>query len=769
MTIYPATRRTTSGSRILCVILAAAITALLAGCGGGGSTAATSPATTAVSRGAIASVGAGNIIVAGVTIDTTQATVTMADNTDAPVLKPGMVVTVKGTFDDNTHARANSVEFADTLKGPVSNIDRAANTLTILGQAVRFDPARTVFDDFPGPGTSGIALGQMVQVSGFADNAGVITATRIERHLPDWTPASIVELKGTVGSVVDNTFTIGNLTVDFTGITLPAGIVAGSFVKIEGRIPSLASTMIRATRVEMFAEEPPEAEGKHVEIEGIVSGLAGNRFLVGTTPVNAGTLSLAGVANGARVEVEGTLVAGILVATQISLEGAAPPPTTAPAAPTGAMATGGFRQVTVAWNAVAGATSYNLYWSTTTGVTPTTGTKITNVTSPYTQMGLADSTTYFYVVTAVNAVGESLASAQTSAMTTSALMIPPAPIGVSAVGGARQVTISWAPVTGAVSYRIFWATIPGVTPATGTQIPNITASTYVQLGLADNTTYFYVVTAVNAAGQSIPSAQVSATTSPAPATAPTAPVGVVAAGGTRQVTVSWAPVANATTYRIYWSTTTGVLTTTGTLIDNVTSSYTQTGLLDGTTYFYIVTAVNAVGESPASGQVSATTAPAAPTVPPAPGGLNAVGGTNMTNVSWTAVTGATSYNLYWATTTGVTPTTGTAILGVTSPYRHINLAAATGYFYVVTAVNGVGESLPSAQASATTSALDGLALYGNCSATSCHGAFATSGLRSPPRTAAQIQSAINGNVGGMGFLSTLTAAQLQAIADVLTF
>ena len=92
-----------------------------------------------------------------------------------------------------------------------------------------------------------------------------------------------------------------------------------------------------------------------------------------------------------------------------------PPPTpTAPTAPTGVSATAGNGQATIAWTAVSGATSYNIYWSTTTGVTPANGTKITGATSPYTQTGLNDGTHYYYVVTAVNGIGESAASAQAS-------------------------------------------------------------------------------------------------------------------------------------------------------------------------------------------------------------------------------------------------------------------------------------------------------------------------------------------------------------------
>jgi mono/diheme cytochrome c family protein len=348
---------------------------------------------------------------------------------------------------------------------------------------------------------------------------------------------------------------------------------------------------------------------------------------------------------------------------------------------------------------------------------------------------------------------------------------PAAPMGVMAAAGAGQVTLSWSPVANATSYNVYYSTTAGVTTATGKKIANAT-SPYAQSGLAAATTYYYVVTAVNSAGESAPSAQVSATTTaapPAPAV-PAAPMGVMATGGTKQVTVTWQQASGAASYNIYWSTTTGVTTTSGTKIAGATSPAVQTGLGDGTAYYYVVTAVNAVGESKASVQVAATTLTPAPTptVPAAPTGVTATGGASQVTVSWPAVSGATSYNLYWSTTTGVTTATGTKIAGATNPYVQTGLAASTAYYYVVTAVNGAGEGPASAQVTATTAApaLDGAALYTqNCSG--CHGPLATSSKRM--RTAAQIQAAISSNTGGMSFLSALTAAQIQAIATALNF
>ena len=173
------------------------------------------------------------------------------------------------------------------------------------------------------------------------------------------------------------------------------------------------------------------------------------------------------------------------------------------------------------------------------------------------------------------------------------------------------------------------------------------------------------------------------------------------------------------------------------------------------------------GESAASVQVAATTlsaSPPPPAVPAAPTGVTATGGANQATLSWSAVSGATSYNVYWSTTSGVTTTTGTRIAGVTSPFVHTGLSAGTAYFYVVTAASSAGESGPSVQTTATTTAaaINGAALYAaNCQG--CHGTLATSSKRT--RTASQIASAI-ANVGSMTGIN-LTPAQITAIAAAL--
>jgi fibronectin type 3 domain-containing protein len=267
---------------------------------------------------------------------------------------------------------------------------------------------------------------------------------------------------------------------------------------------------------------------------------------------------------------------------------------TAPSVPTGVTATAGSQQVSLSWNASAGATSYNVKRSTTSGSGYST------VSSPsttgYTDTGLTNGTTYYYVVTAVNAQGESGNSAQASA-TPAAAPPPGAPTGLTATAGNQQVALSWGAVTGATGYNVKRSTTSGSGYST---VSSPSTASYTDTGLTDGTTYYYVVTATSAAGESANSTQVSAT----PVAAPAAPTGLTATAGNQQVALSWAASSGAASYNVKRSTTNG--SGYSTVNSPTTTTYTDTGLTNGTTYYYVVTAVNAGGQSGNSNQASAT-------------------------------------------------------------------------------------------------------------------------------------------------------------------
>jgi len=162
-----------------------------------------------------------------------------------------------------------------------------------------------------------------------------------------------------------------------------------------------------------------------------------------------------------------------------------------------------------------GNTSHNIYWLTLAGVKKGIGTKIADAVSPYTHDGLNNGTTYYYVVTSANPYGESLESKEVST-TPEQGNVPSAPTGVKVVAGDREAVISWDMIEGDATpaphttNNIYWSTSADVSSASGTKIAKV-KSPYTHTGLAQGTTYYYVVTSENGFGESDGSQKVSVT------------------------------------------------------------------------------------------------------------------------------------------------------------------------------------------------------------------------------------------------------------------
>src|SRR5579864_1248052 len=427
--------------------------------------------------------------------------------------------------------------------------------------------------------------------------------------------------------------------------------------------------------------------------------------------------------------------------------------TGAPAAPTNLMANAGNGQVGLSWSASSGATSYNVKRSTTSGGPYTTIAGPT--TTSYTDTGVTNGTTYYYVVSAVNTAGESANSSQVSATPSSGISTPvvldSSTLGQGALGAS---SLSWSHTVGSGSNRALVVGVVGgctpsvtyggvaltqvaqvlnnnsagnltdlfvlVAPATGTNTVQVSYSgctSDVEAGsisftgvnqstpLAHVTTNFGSgtnpgVTVTSASGDmvvdvvgngsaitsssqtllwlknqnnntahgdgaqstaagaasvtmgysvtadwwGIIGADVVAATS---LTAPAVPTNLTATAANGQVALSWSASSGATSYNVKRSTTSGGPYTT--IASPTTTSYTDTGVTNGTTYYYVVSAVNTAGQSGNSSQVSATPQVA---VPAAPTNLVATAGNRQVALSWSASSGATSYNVKRSTTSG---------------------------------------------------------------------------------------------------------------------
>jgi len=111
-----------------------------------------------------------------------------------------------------------------------------------------------------------------------------------------------------------------------------------------------------------------------------------------------------------------------------------------------------------------------------------------------------------FIVATLVAAGCGSGGAGGSTVAAPAAALLAAPSALVATGGINKVTLSWDQVAGADYYNIYWSTNPGVTKSTGYKITTATTP-YLQSGLSVSQTYYYIVTAVNDAGESAPSSQ----------------------------------------------------------------------------------------------------------------------------------------------------------------------------------------------------------------------------------------------------------------------
>ena len=361
--------------------------------------------------------------------------------------------------------------------------------------------------------------------------------------------------------------------------------------------------------------------------------------------------------------------------------------TTPPAVPTGLTATtASSSQVNLTWNASSGATSYAVQQSPngTDSFVPVgsavAGTSL-NVT------GLTAGTTYYFEVRANAASGSSAFS--TPATAGSTLVAAPAaatnPAAASVAPGSIDVT--WTASAGATSYKLLQGTASGGEVQVGTS----GGSPYHATGLADNTRYYFKVVASNAGGDSASSGEVSATS---PAAAPTSPASTAVSG--TAIDLSWAASAGATGYRILASTDG---TAYAPLATSVNSPYHATALSPGTTYYFEVQATNANGTSAASAAVHAMTF-ALPAVPTSL--ATSVVSNSALDISWSASSGATAYQLWQGTSSGGETQVATP---VSSPYHATGLAAATSYYFYLKATGPGGTSGASVEVTTATPVL----------------------------------------------------------------
>lgn len=312
------------------VTLAAA--AVLVACGGGGGDptppTASPPAGTAAvaySQGAIT--GFGSVFVGGVRFDDSAAAVTDEDGNSrsSSDLKLGMMVEVESGNVDRASATALAarIRWGSEIVGPVGAVDTAASTVRVLGQTVLVTTS-TVFDSTLAGGLSALTAGTVVEVHGIPDPANSrIVATRIEPK----TGVLAFKLRGAIAALdsTAKTFKINGELISYAGLTaanVPASLVNGHILRVVVQTTPVAGAWV-ATAVRGGLRLPEARQYAHVE--GVITVFtSSSNFEVNGLRVDAANASFpngtTGIVLGTRVEVQGAVTNGVLVATKVEIE-----------------------------------------------------------------------------------------------------------------------------------------------------------------------------------------------------------------------------------------------------------------------------------------------------------------------------------------------------------------------------------------------------------------------------------------------------------------
>jgi hypothetical protein len=299
---------------------------LLAACGGGGSAPTVTAAAQYKSAYAVGRIaGFGSIVINGVHYDETGASVMDEDGVAhaSSELKLGMVAEVEasnfGQSNNQTTATAQTITFSSLMRGPVETV--LADSLLVLGQTVKVT-ATTVFDEAFVGGLSGVKPGDVVKIYGTFDSAtGAYTATRIEPKAG----ATSYRLRGVVAAYDASlkTMMIGSALIDVSGVTVPADVTVGSLVRVKLQTAMVNGAWV-ATSVKSGVVHPHDND--HSEVEGTISDFtSATSFSVDGLPVDASNATFPNgvkdaLAKGVRVEVEGAVVNGVLVATTVKIK-----------------------------------------------------------------------------------------------------------------------------------------------------------------------------------------------------------------------------------------------------------------------------------------------------------------------------------------------------------------------------------------------------------------------------------------------------------------
>lgn len=326
-------------------------------------------------------------------------------------------------------------------------------------------------------------------------------------------------------------------------------------------------------------------------------------------------------------------------------DGVPPPPGgTLPGAPGNLAAAPANARVTLEWAAASGATSYNIYRGLSSNGQSTAPIAMGLTSLRYIDTAVTNGVEYFYKVSGVNNAG--IGARSNEAKGKPQVAPPSAPGNLTATPGNAQVSLSWSAVQGATSYLLYRGTTSGGQASTPVRTIN-NGTSVVDTGLTNGTKYYYKVAAANPGGIGPKSNEAAST----PNVVPGAPTGLAAEPGDAKIALKWNAVNGATSYNVYRGTTAAGQAASPIATNITTTAFLNTGLTNGTAYFFKVAAVNSAGVGGMSNETSAT--PGA--LPSAPTALAAAAEDKAVALTWQAAPGAVTYNVYRGTASGGKP------------------------------------------------------------------------------------------------------------------
>lgn len=263
----------------------------------------------------------------------------------------------------------------------------------------------------------------------------------------------------------------------------------------------------------------------------------------------------------------------------------------APAKVTISKISGNSSKLTVIWGKVADATGYEVYMATSQNGSYSKIASISKATTlSYTKTGLSAGKTYYFKVRAYRKDSIQTARGSFSAVKNAATN-PGTPSITSLTGQTNAITVKWKKVSGATGYVIYRAT-----SAKGTYSKVATAgssaSSYKVTKLTANKNYYFKIRAYRKGGMNTAYSNYSGVKYTGTATV--TPTINSVSSGRKQLTLKWSKVANAAQYEVYMASSPGGNYTKVATLKSGSTSYTKTGLKDGTTYYFKIRTVKNV-------------------------------------------------------------------------------------------------------------------------------------------------------------------------------